>query len=190
MIPCNENPHGYRHFEGGFPDSYAGATFKTDFRVWLRYKTLNGREGLSLSRKIGAAIRLCYSEIPEGADVKTLMEGIFWFYQCGDSDRIELLRLPKRLLDDLEKERQRQEERGPAFDHFWDFKEIWGSFKAAFNIDLYKADLHWWGFNGLMGAFGPESPLSKLYQVRTLDYGKKPSRSEVLAHKIAEIPTY
>jgi hypothetical protein len=188
MIPSNDNPHGYRHFEGGFPDSYRGATFKTDFRVWLRYRTLTKRKDISKSRMIDASIRLCYKAVPEELQVITLIEGIHWFYQCGEADRIELLRLNKKVYEGLEAEREKQEAKAEAFDYFWDFKEVWASFKAAYNIDLYVVDLHWWAFHGLMSGFGSESPLAKLYQVRTLEYKNKPSASEVLAHKLAALP--
>lgn len=189
MIPSSDNPHGHRFFEGGgFPDSYGGAALKTDFRVWLRYRAMARREDLGEKYKALAAVRLCYAAIPEGTEPGTLMDGISWFDRCGEDDRIGLLRLPKSVLDDLRRENERRSKEPATMDYFWDYREIWASFRAQFNIDLYREDLHWWAFQGLMGALDSASPLGRLIGVRTIDYRRDPSMSEVLNKKLSDIP--
>lgn len=141
MIPTEDDPQGYRFFDGGFPDSYEGAVLKTDFRVWLRQAIVVRQGDMTDAAKFKVFVELCYKTIPAGTPPETLLRGIEWFSRCGESDRLDLLRKPRRLLDDIERVAAERLERPRSFDFFWDFKEIWASFRGAYGIDLYKDDL-------------------------------------------------
>jgi hypothetical protein len=188
MIPSNNNPLGYRYFEeGGFPDHYSGNIFKTDFRVWLRRNAVCD-SGANIESKARLLIELCYQEI-NTTDVSVLMNGINWFACCGETDRINELKLSKRLLEDIEI--QNNSSRDKVFDYFWDFKELWATFKAAFNIDLYNAQLHWWGFSALLKSIPTESPIGQLVKLRSDGLnckGRKISRAEGINIKLAALP--
>jgi hypothetical protein len=193
MIPSNENPLGYHFYEGGgFPDSYQGALFKTDFRIWLRRQFILDKKSLSDSYKAGILIKLCYQEYPDNISVETLFEGINWFANCGESDRISLLKLSKRMLQDIEAETEDHEnddeKKSPKFSYFWDFKEIWASFYSKFRIDLYKEQLHWWAFYSLLKSLDSESPVGRIIGTRVVDNSKRPPRSVVIAKYLAAIP--
>jgi hypothetical protein len=188
MIPSNDDPHGYRYFEGGFPDSWRGAGFNTGFRVWIRWAVLAAREDLSDALRFRLGVKLCYAAIPEGARPETLAEGIQWFAGCGESDRIGLLGLPPRFWDDVGAMRAAEAGKPRMFDYFWDFKALWASFMGAYGIDLYKADLHWWGFQGLLSGLPGETALGKLLETRGKRITNNMSRDEYLPFKLAALP--
>jgi hypothetical protein len=191
MRPSSDNPWGYRFFEdGGFPDSYEGCLFKTDFRVWLRYGHLMGRGDIEQPQLLAEmAIRLCYQGIPKGTTAEALLEGIAWFADCGEDDRLRLLKLPERLLEDAASMAAKRREGPKAFDAFWDFKELWASFKAQYGIDLYTVEgLHWWGYVALLGGLIGESPVARLCQLRKLDPKSKPTKERVISSKLAALP--
>jgi hypothetical protein len=190
MIPSSDNPLGYRFYEdGGFPDSYQGATFKTDFRIWLRRQYVMDDERYTELYKANKLINLCYKEIPKNMSIESLFKGINWFGCCGESDRIELLKLPKKLIDDLNTENESENNEEPKFSYFWDFKEVWASFYTSFNIDLYQVkDLHWWAFTSLIKSLDSESAVGRIINIRTPDYSKKQKRSVVISKWLAKIP--
>lgn len=191
MIPPPDNPFGYRFFEdGGFPDHYRGCLFKTDFRVWIRYGWLMPNPEISPEEKGRMAVRLCYREIPEGTPPETLVEGLSWFAQAGESDRTDLLKLPQRLLDDIaDMNNSRDPESPRQFDIFWDFKEVWASFMAEYQIDLYRViDLHWWGYLALLAGLGPESPLARRLDLRATNPKDKPGKERLINSKLAALP--
>ena len=190
MIPSNDNPLGYRFFEdGGFPNSWNGGLFRTDFRVWLRANWIAASPELGPAERVDALLSLCYERVPDGAKAESLIEGISWFNQCGEGDRISMLELPQRFHDDYGRLRRRKNSLDPkAFDYFWDYKEIWASFMGEYRMDLYKiAGLHWWGFCAMMAGLGSESAVAKLMRVRS--YPKRGATSEeVMMAKLAAIP--
>ena len=162
----------YRFFEGGsFPNSYEGFTFKTDFRAWLRYEHLARYELIEDAEKIAMATNLCYQAIPKGASSAKIVEGLQWFYQCGESERLELLELPERLLEDA---RRQSKESKRDYDVFWDFKHVWASFKGQFGIDLYRDDLHWWAYVALFGELSGETSINNLKRLRNMKMADVP----------------
>jgi hypothetical protein len=190
MIPSSENPLGYRFFQDeGFPDHYKGSRLRTDFRPWLRANWIMGTREIGDIERQDALIRICYEDVAPEADVATLIEGIRWFNQCGESDRVSLLKLTKRLYDDLERESLNRRRTGDIrFDYFWDFKEVWASFLGEYRMDLYKVEyLHWWAFDALMDNLGPETSVARRMRLRD-PVMKGKSGAEVRAAKLAMIP--
>jgi hypothetical protein len=182
--------YSYRFFEtSGFPDHRKDSIFKTDFRVWLRFGWLSRlRESeISTEEKIETSLELCYQTKVNNVSAIELYQDIFWFYDCGEEDRINLLNLHPRAVNDLKERAENYKKKPKKIDHFWDFKEIWASFLSAYQIDLYKIQgLHWWGFMGLLGGLGAETPLGRLMQTRTLE--KKPKKNDLLNSLLAGIP--
>lgn len=181
-------PDGYRFFEGqGFPRVYKDSVLKTDFRVWLRQSHLAVREDLSDEEKLDLSLRLCYRIINPEADAAMLLEGLSWFAQCGESDRIASLDPTPRLLEDWRDLAGSGSDR--LYDPFWDFKSVWASFKREYDLDLYTVpELHWWGFVALLGGLSPDSPLGALISLRRLDPAAKPAKEAVIRSKMAALP--
>jgi hypothetical protein len=185
----DEVSQGCRFFEGGFPREWKGSVFRTDFRVWLKREFVSSKKDLSESEKGELSVRLCYESVSPGADGAELARGIEWFGGCGESDRIGLLDLNEKILEDLEIERGKADSKPSLFSFFWDFKEIWASFRGAYGIDLYREELHWWAFNGLMAGLNSDSPVGKLIRSREYDpVNDMKDRAKVLTTKVRAIP--
>ena len=133
-------------------------------------------------------IRLCYRSYPKGANPSVLADGLAWFGECGESDRVAALKYPAKVLDTLAKINESQRDKPPVFDYFWDFKDIWASFKGSYGIDLYTADLHWWGFTGLLHGLPETSPLSRTLSLRTREIKNKMTPAEYMPIKMAALP--
>lgn len=169
----SSSDHGHRFFEGaGFPSRYQGYTLKTDFRVWLRYAWFLENPGLfkDAQERVRFAIALCYAEIDEAAPAQTLLEGIAWFYGCGESERTGLLEIPEGLREAMEVENERRREYEPAlFSLFWDYREVWAGFKGKYGLDLYTVgEMHWWAFSALLENIFDGPALSGLIRARGL----------------------
>ena len=188
MIPSDDNPQGYRFFEKGFPDSHEGAVFKTSFRVWLREAVVGRRRDLGDAAKFNLLVRLCYKTIPAGTAPETLLKGIEWFSHCGESDRLDLLNMPKRLSEDVERVAVDRLNKPRAFDYFWDFKEIWASFRGTYGIDLYEGDLHWWAFSSLLAGLDGESLLARHVRIRTAEIKAGMKAEDYIPTKLAALP--
>lgn len=181
-------PDGYRFFEGrSFPRVYKGSVFKTDFRVWLRQGHLSVRGDLSDREKLDLSLRLCYQAVDPESGPETLVEGLSWFAQCGETDRIERLAPSPRLMSDWQGLCGSGRDR--LYDPFWDFKTVWASFKKEYEMDLYTVEeLHWWGFVSLLGGLSPDSPLAALINLRRLDPAARPPKEAVVRSKMAALP--
>ena len=177
----------WRFFKGdGFPNVWKENVLKTDFRVWLKRDWIHGLEGVPLAEKVEYEISACYERIVEGAAVEDLWEGVCWFAHRGESDRINRLKLPKRVYEDWEVLTNQKSGDPSLFSYFWDCKEIWASFYGAYRIDLYGENLHWWAFLTLMDGLGPDTPLARLLGKRKPAKGA--SKEETLTAKFAAIP--
>ena len=190
MIPSTDNPLGYRFFESsGFPDHWEGNAFKTGFRTWLRASWIMSSPEVMEAEKVDVLITLCYKSIKKNASPEKLFDGIGWFYQCGESDRMRMLELPVRINDDFNNLKSvKRRKRNPVLSYFWDFKEIWASFHAAYKIDLYKIEnLHWWAFAALFNGLGSDSAMGRLMRARTLPEGK-PSNEEAIIARLSAVP--
>lgn len=186
-------PAAYRFFEGGgFPSALRcrslTAKFKTSFRVWLRYGQLLKSEKITDEERMGLALDLCFESVDEGYPTAALASGMSWFHSGDDLGRVELLTgkgmdAHKKYFEDrLEKETQK----GPAFDSFWDAGTLWGSFRAAFEIDLFTADPHWWAFLALSAELPENCGVRRLAALRArnpMDVDAK-SRSDLYLDKL------
>jgi hypothetical protein len=177
-----------RFFMGGFPESYKGNLFKTDFRVWLQRDYVLARNDITDVEKVEFSLR-CYRNIVEGTAAETLLQGIAWFAGCGETDRIDLLDLDPDIMENLERIRNTEEDADKPllFSFYWDFKEVWASFYATYRIDLFKETLHWWGFKALLAGLDGESALSRLMQSRQYDKKDKDLRKFYMT-KVNAVP--
>lgn len=170
------HPYEYRFFEGNnFPSLLTHETFTAklnpSFRVWLRFDQLLKTDQIGDEERLQLAIRLCVKEIDAGFPGLTLTNGLFWFYSCDTIDRAWILDLPgrknhKTVLEKLVKE---QKTKNTPMSLFWDSTAIWGAFKAAYGIDLFNDDLHWWAFQALLAELPDTCGLARMITQRTKD---------------------
>jgi len=147
-------PVNYRFFgREGFPeqmrcDGYS-AIFDTDFRTWLKYEKIVRSDRILDNEKVELALKCCFKSYDKQIDIKYLTQGAYWFYSRDFIDKEYLLeplhmKEHKRVYDN--KVKAQENNKIKEFDFFWDAQTLWGSFMAAYGLDLFRADLHWWAF--------------------------------------------
>ena len=192
------HPAGYRYFEGGdFPNSFEcdgkKVTLKTSFRDWLKFDQLIQAENLSDEERMSLALVLCVADIDAGFPYARITEGLVWFHGADANDRARLFDLKrneahKRKYESILAKRAGKKK---SLSLFWDTHAIWSSFMAAFGIDLFRADLHWWGFLNLLGELPENSRISQLIRRRSTDPNDivRESRDEfVIEQKLSAVP--
>lgn len=158
-------PH--RFFEGeGLPRGYAdgewSVTFRTDFRCWLKYEYLQSCTNLTAEEKLASSVRACLEELPPGTPPSFIMDAQTWFHSCADCERRARITVTGRMAEHAAK-------RPRTFCLFWDFYQVWASFKKQHQIDLYTCGpLHWWEFRRLLDELEPDTPLPALRRLRGL----------------------
>lgn len=158
--------YSHRFFEGNELPSVHTVNgnvicFKTDFRCWLRYEHLLSTD-MPEEDKARQCIEATIDNFPRGIDAADLLRAMDWFYSCADIERLERLDIPPNIVRTME-------ERPRVFSPYWDFWQVWASFKQQHDIDLYAVEsLHWWDFKRLLGELKAGTPLAVLQNLRGL----------------------
>lgn len=120
-----------------------------------------------------------------------LMAAISWFHSLDSLDRVSVLDRPgmKAFKDYFHKrhhQTQKRAEKACEYDLFWDAALVWGSFKKAYSLDLFTADLHWWAFMALLEELPEDCGFVRLCHMRRKDPGEAPQnmRSELRLSQI------
>ena len=136
---------------------------KTDFRVWLKYSYLQEQgDKISLSppEMTRVYIDLCCKDVVGGLPFGFVLDALIWFFSCADVERMQELKIKDTVRDHVSK-------RPRLTSLFWDFRQIWASFKHQYNIDLYTCGtMHWWEFRRLLDGIKNDTPLAALMQLR------------------------
>lgn len=154
----------YRFFEGGAPPGAytidgSVISFNTDFRAWLRYEHIL-RQDLPEDVRASACAALAIRSAPPGVSLHALMQAMAWFHSCGDSERIALVNPSPRVM-------RRIDERPHLVSLYWDFWQLWASFRQQYGIDLYECgEIHWWEFKRLLHGLTNETPWGALRWMR------------------------
>lgn len=127
-----------------------------DFRTGILYEMMMLDEAVAGAEKPLLALRLFYPEIP--SNWAEALEGIQWFYRCGEEER-----------DIKKKKRTRgRQERVYSFAH--DDGYIYSAFLGQYGIDLTEAEgLHWWKFRGLFQGLDEDSVFSRIMGYRGME---------------------
>ncbi len=125
------------------------------FRTAILYEMLMFDNEVSPKEKPIRALRLFYPTIPE--DWKEALEGIQWFYRCGEEE-----------LGAKKKRGRTTQERIYSFDH--DASYIYSAFLGQYSIDLNEVErLHWWKFKALFQGLNEDCALCKIMGYRAMD---------------------
>ncbi len=160
---------GHRFFEGGeLPSAcLAGGSpvrLRTDFRLWLRYEHLLD-SGIPDGEKAARCIEAVVDGLPpgpNGASGADVARAVSWFHSCGDSERLEKMDIPPNIIRVLAAVPR-------TSSAYWDFWQIWASFKKQHGLDLYACgEQHWWEFKRLLGVLKPDTPLAPLCRYRSM----------------------
>ena len=124
-----------------------------DFRLMVELESaVTAPEGLTPE----ALGELLGQFFPQGAppDGEGAVEGLLWFYRCGDRE---------------EKEGSGAPSRGRLYDFDQDGEALYTSFLQAFRIDLTTDRVHWWQFRKLMFGLPADTPFAQRLHYRAAD---------------------
>lgn len=145
------------------PTDYEGLKVNTNFRSFILFELLMQDNEISQNDKILISLDLFYDETP--ADVKKAMEGILWFYKCGEEEKTS-----KKGTN----ERQKQ-----IYSYEYDAKYIYSAFLDQYGIDLNEIDyLHWFKFKALFEGLKSENKICEIMGYRAIDLSKIKDKEE------------
>ena len=174
----------YRFFEGGALPSYYKADgnvilLETDFRCWLRYEWIMNNDDLTDEEKAISAIAICCIDehILKKISGVLIMDALAWFYSCADIERRKELKINDKTLAFASKRPVRQS-------LYWDFRQLWSSFKQQYDIDLYACGfIHWWEFRRLLDGLKSDTPLLAIKYLRGLTKAEFQHNEKALKHQ-------
>ncbi|WP_304508916.1 bacteriophage Gp15 family protein [Anaerotignum sp.] len=126
------------------------------FRTAILYEMMMLDNEVLAEEKPLLALRLFYPTIPD--DWQEALEGIQWFYRCGEEER------GKR------KKRGRNTNQDRIYSFDYDAPYIYSAFLGQYGIDLNEVDrLHWWKFKALFQGLNEDCAISKIMGYRAVD---------------------
>lgn len=161
----------HRFFEGGkLPDHLVVndrvIPFKTDFRAWLRYEHLLSEDMPDDDKAVEMIGLVIEPGFDHGVTAADLICAASWFHSCADIERMSVAKIPKRthaLMAELPR----------YISPFWDFRQLWASFKKQHGIDLYSCgEMHWWEFLSLFEQLDGKTPYIALKELRAMTEGE------------------
>lgn len=125
---------------------------EADFRLMIDLEeAVTGPDGLS-PQALGELLGRFYPQgVPE--DAEAAVEGLLWFYRCGNEEAAET----------------GSPGRGRLYDFDQDGEALYTSFLQAFGIDLTADSVHWWQFRRLMFGLPADAPFAQRLYYRTAD---------------------
>ena len=156
------------------PTEYEGYLIRPSFRIGMQICLCLQDSEFDDSEKLAVVLNLLYGNgMPE---LKTAVEGLKWFMQCGIQNT-NSHNDPKTLF-------------------YWDFdaQRIFSSFQATYDIDLTKEDMHWFKFIAMLGSLNKDSAFSKAVEIRAYDMkdlkGKAKQDMMKLKHELTPVIEY
>lgn len=136
------------------PFSIDGIGIYPSFRNMIQLELLWQEENIDLELKPALALNLLYKEKP--VDISKAVEGLFWFYSCGQV-------FPSR-------QDKKVKNKEPIYSFLQDGPMIYAAFYQAYGINLSQVDfLHWWEFSALFYALPESTPFVNIMKIRAMD---------------------
>lgn len=143
----------------------------SDFRACVSFEIMID-EGEKDFAKI---VRLFFPDGIPDEDIEEIAEAIIWFYAIGASK---------------EEKRESRSNTRQAYSFDIDSNIIYSDFLNFYNIDLSKANMHWWEFRALLDGLPDKSEFKQRVYYRTCDTNgmSKPEKKRIAKiRKILEI---
>lgn len=152
------------------PTDYEGLKINTNFRSFILFELLMQDNTLKNEEKILLSIRLFYEE--EIQDLKKAMDGILWFYRCGEDI--------KEKTDKKGKNTHKKQ----IYSYEYDAKYIYSAFLDQYGIDLNEIDyLHWFKFKALFEGLKSDNKICEIMSYRAIDLSKIKNKEEKKKYK-------
>lgn len=127
-----------------------------DHRTAILYEMMMLDEEVPAEEKPLFALRLFYPVVPD--DWQEALEGIQWFYRCGEEEW------------GTKKKRNRATTQDKVYSFQYDAPYIYSAFLGQYHIDLSEINgLHWWKFKSLFQGLNEDSAISKIMGYRAID---------------------
>lgn len=145
------------------PTDYEGLKINTNFRSFILFELLMQDNEISQKDKILLTLSYFFDERPK--DVKKAIEGVLWFYRCGEKEKHS---------KSGENGKQKQIY---SFEH--DAKYIYSAFLDQYGIDLNEIDyLHWFKFRALFEGLKSDNKICEIMGYRAIDLNKIKDKEE------------
>ena len=140
--------------------------FNTNFRNAILFEILMQDNKLSKELKLMQARNLVYPQQEQITDIKTALEDIIWFYQCGREEK-------------MTSQKNIEESKKQIYSYVFDDELIYCAFKNQYSIDLQDISyLHWWKFKALFNGLKDDNQIVKVMGYRAIDLSKIKDKEE------------
>ena len=145
------------------PTDYEGLKINTNFRSFILFELLMQDNEVSQKDKILLTLSYFFDERPK--DVKKAIEGVLWFYRCGEKEK-------HSKSGGNGKQKQIY-----SFEH--DAKYIYSAFLDQYGIDLNEIEyLHWFKFRALFEGLKSDNKICEIMGYRAIDLNKIKDKEE------------
>ena len=145
------------------PTEYEGLKIDTNFRSFILFELLMQDNQITEQDKILLSIRLFFKEPPK--DLKKAIEGILWFYRCGEDEK-----KGKSSGENTKKQ---------IYSYEYDAKYIYSAFLDQYGIDLNEINyLHWFKFKALFEGLNDKNKICEIMGYRSIDLSKIKDKEE------------
>ena len=152
------------------PTDYEGLKINTNFRSFILFELLMQDNELNKEQKILLSLKLFYEETPQ--DLKKGIEGILWFYRCGEE-------IKENKTNDNKVNNKKQ-----IYSYEYDAKFIYSAFLDQYRIDLNEIEyLHWFKFKALFEGLKGDNKICEIMSYRAIDLSKIKDKDEKKKYK-------
>lgn len=145
------------------PTDYEGLKINTNFRSFILFELLMQDNKINKKDKILIAINLFFKEPPK--DIKKAMEGILWFYRCGEEEKVG------------KSNGEGRKKQIYSYEH--DARYIYSAFLDQYGLDLNEIDqLHWFKFKALFEGLKSDNKICEIMGYRAIDLSKIKDKEE------------
>lgn len=137
-----------------YPIDYEGLLIRTSFRVGINIMACSEDPDFDMYSKIPYMLETLYGKGIPGPDIA--LRGLMWYLSGGTIESIEDMRHDADE-DSMEK----------AMDFIVDSSRLFSAFKRTYNIDLSKADMHWFEFLNLLADIPEDTVFKQVVTCRT-----------------------
>lgn len=157
----------YNVLMGDLPEEWNGCGLNTDFRNGIRIIQVMGDEEFSTMERLEYATELLFEELP--ASREDCLQGLLWYLRGWNQDG-----KVKEDKDDV-----------IVMDYDIDQWRIYSAFLKQYQIDLSRAEMHFWVFMGLLTNLD-ECSFTRVVNVRTMKLDSKMPQKQREALKKAK----
>lgn len=129
---------------------------RTNFRVWMQIEQLFSDQEVTSKERVLGALDLCYVHADQLTDIEEAMNGLLWFYRCGQPRDKRLER--KAQAVGIKR----------IYDYDQDAELFYAGFMEQYHIDLTSCELHWWQFKALFHGLNDDVLLIKVMGYRNM----------------------